>query len=418
MSSLKTLLGAAGVLGLYTLSMPGMAQEAPAEPPKSEFQKAIDATKPIFQARLRYETVEQDNALSDADALTYRFRAGLQTGEAFGTSFLVEFDHVEDIVDDFNSTINGKGTFSVVPDPNVTELNRLQLVNKSLPDTTITLGRQRIILDDARFVGNVGWRQNEQTFDGLRVQNKSIGDLSVDVSYINRINRIFGDDSPIGVWEGDTILLNASHPTPIGKLTGFGYFIDVEEAGGNPSSQTLGVRLSGKQQFGDGKLTYALSAAQQEDYGESTLDYDADYYLIDAGYGINGFTVGAGYEVLGDDFRTPLATLHKFQGWSDVLLGSFAGVGGLGQTVQGVEDLYFKAGYAPGDLSLFKGTKFTAFYRDLSAESGGLDYGDEINFVANAKIGNVKALLKFANYNADEFAVDTQKIWIQFDYAF
>ena len=125
---------------------------------------------------------------------------GLQTGEAYNTSFLIEFDHVQDILGEFNpdpfTPNDNSGLFSVIPDPNVTELNRFQLVNKSIPDTTVTLGRQRIIFDDSRFVGNVGWRQNEQTFDGIRVQNKSLGALSVDVSYINRI---FGDDSNVGV---------------------------------------------------------------------------------------------------------------------------------------------------------------------------------------------------------------------------
>lgn len=145
MSSLKTISSAASLLTLSALCAPAFAQDAEPKEPKSEIEEAIAKIKPIFQARLRYETVEQDNALSDADALTYRFRAGLQTGEAYGTSFLIEFDHVEDIVDDFNPdpfTANANtGVFSVVPDPSVTELNRLQLVNKSLPDTTVTLGR-------------------------------------------------------------------------------------------------------------------------------------------------------------------------------------------------------------------------------------------------------------------------------------
>ena len=30
------------------------------------------------------------------------------------------------------------------------------------------LGRQRVIYNNARHIGNVGWRLNEQTFDGAR----------------------------------------------------------------------------------------------------------------------------------------------------------------------------------------------------------------------------------------------------------
>lgn len=381
--------------------------------PKSDLEAAIAAIKPIFNARVRYETVDQDGIAETADALTYRFRAGFETGVVADTKFLIEFDHVEDLIDDFNSTINGKTQFPVVADPNVTELNRLQLTNTSLPDTTVTLGRQRLILDDSRFVGNVGWRQNEQTFDGVRIQNSSIGKLAVDVSYINQINRIFGDDSPMGVWEGDSYIINASHPTPLGKLTGFAYLLDIDSAGGVASSQTVGARLSGSEEIGEGKFSYAVSYAQQEDHGASPFDYSADYILAEGTYAVNGVSVGAGYEVLGGDttraFQTPLATLHKFQGWADKFLITPA---------SGIEDLYVKAGYAPGNVGPFKGTKFLAIYHDFSAETGGTDYGSEINLLATAKWKKLGLTLKYADYNADGFATDTQKLWFQVDYAF
>lgn len=412
MTSIASRLMVATAMSLTCLApLPAFAEEDAA--PKSELAAAIAASKAIFNARLRYESVDQDGIAENADALTYRFRAGVQTGEAYDTSFLIEFDHVEDIVDDFNSTTNGNTGFPVVADPNVTELNRLQLVNKSIPDTTITLGRQRIILDDSRFVGNVGWRQNEQTFDALRVQNASLGQLTVDVSYINRVNRIFGDESPIGVWEGDSYIVNASHPTPIGKITAFGYFLDVDNAGGIFSSQTIGARLNGAQEIGAGKLSYAASYAQQEDYGSSALDYDADYMFAEAVYAQNGFSGGVGYEVLGGDnqraFQTPFATLHKFQGWADKFLVT---------PIDGVEDLYVKAGYSPGDVGPFSNVKFLAVYHDFSAETGGSDYGTEIDLLVAAKWDKIGLTLKFADYSADDFATDTQKLWFQIDYGF
>src|SRR3546814_9023927 len=72
------------------------------------------------------------------------------------------------------------------------------------------------------------------------------------------------------------------------------------------------------------KLSYAASYARQSDYRNNPNDYSAEYYLVEAGLGFSGFTIGGGYEVLGADngvaltsFQTPLATLHKFQGWAD-----------------------------------------------------------------------------------------------------
>lgn len=380
-------------------------------------KEALAASKSSFNFRLRYEGVDQTGVANTADALTYRIRAGLETGAYKNTTFLIDFDHVGDIVDDFNSTTNGKGGYPVVADPNVTELNRLQITNKSLPDTTVVLGRQRIIMDDSRFVGNVGWRQNEQTFDALRVTNESLGKLKIDAVYVNRVNRIFGDDGAAaggaaGSWTGDSYLFNASYPTSLGKVTGFAYLIDADELS-VASSQTIGARFAGSKKLGEGKLSYAASYAQQEDFGSSNLDYSANYYLADIGYGIKGFVFGAGYEVLGGDdqrgFNTPFATLHKFQGWNDKFLVT---------PNTGIEDLYVKAGYKVGDVGPFKGLNLLAFYHDFAADTGSANYGSEIDFVASAKVGSHSLTLKYSDYSADDFSVDTSKLWASIDFAF
>ncbi len=378
----------------------------------SSISEALAASKPIFALRLRYEGVAQDGLANDADAVTWRARAGLETGTWKDTSFLIDFDLIEDLVDDFNSTINGKTVYPVVPDPSTAELNRLQITNTSIPDTRLTIGRQRIILDDARFVGNVGWRQNEQTFDAVRAINSSFGDLAIDVAYVAQVNRIFGEDSAQGRFTGDSYLVNVSHPTPIGRVTGFAYLVDVEEGGGANSSQTYGMRLAGDTPLGGGKLAYVGSYAIQSDYGSSNLAYEAPYYLASATYSNTGFSFGLGYEALGGDtargFSTPLATLHAYQGWADKFLGTPAA---------GIEDLYGSAGYTFGDIGPLKGLKLTAIYHDFSAETLSQDYGTELDVALTARFKSVEIGLKYADYDADTFAADTSKIWFSIDYA-
>lgn len=388
---------------------PAFADEATSN---ATLEEALKATKPILNTRLRYETVSQDGFNEDADALTYRLRAGFETGSFNGLKLLVEFDHVGDLVDDYNSTLNGKTAYPVIPDPEVTELNRLQLTYTGIADTTAIVGRQQIAIDDHRFIGHVGWRQNEQTFDGLRVKNTSFGKLKLDAGYINQVNRIFGDESPIGRFEGDSYFFNASHPTELGTLTGFAYMVDVDNGGGANSSQTIGARFAGKKQAGDGTVNYAVSYATQEDWGSSNIDYSADYLLVEGGYATkSGLSFGAGYEVLGGDtargFQTPLATLHKFQGWTDKFLVTPAA---------GVEDLYAKVGYKFGDVGPFTGVNALAVYHDFSAETGGSDYGSEIDLQLGGKWQKIGVTLKYADYNADGFSVDTQKVWLQFDF--
>ena len=386
----------------------GATAEPSTDAAPGSLEAALASTKPILNTRLRLETADQDGFSETATALTYRIRAGLETGAFLDTKFLVEFEHIGDLVDDYNSTINGKTAYPVIPDPEVTELNRLQLTNTSLPDTTTTIGRQVLAIDDHRFIGHVGWRQNQQTFDSIRFQNASFGSLAVDAGYITQVNRIFGDDSPMGRWDGDSYFFNASHPTPIGKVTGFAYMIDVDQAGGVFSSQTFGARLAGAEDLSGGSLAYALSYAKQSDYGSSNLDYSTDYYLAEVAYNSGTWMIGAGYEMLGGDsqqgFQTPLATLHKFQGWADKFLVT---------PVAGVEDLYAKAGYKLGDIGELTGVNFMAVYHDFSADTISSNYGSEIDLQASATWKNLGLTLKFADYQANDFSTDTQKFWFE-----
>jgi len=143
---------------------------------------ALRETKPLLDARWRIEEVEQSNLRDSAEAVTLRGRFGFETGKFSGTSLLAEGEVVWAIDDRYNSTLNGRADLPVIADPATHDLNRLQLTNTSLPGTTVVLGRQRIVLDDHRFVGDVGWRQNDQTFDAARLTNRSIENLTLDVT--------------------------------------------------------------------------------------------------------------------------------------------------------------------------------------------------------------------------------------------
>lgn len=375
-----------------------------------EFAEAINATRPLLNVRLRYETVDQPTFTENADALTLRVRAGFETGKAWDTSFLIDFDWVESLVGDYNSTTNGNIGFPVVADPQVVELNRIQLTNTSIPGTKVVLGRQRIMLDDSRFVGNVGWRQNEQTFDALRIINTSIEGLTIDVTYLIQVNRIFGDESPMGRFNGDTFLVNASYDFGFGKLTGFAYLIDLNEALAN-SSKTFGARFAGKTGSNGFTFLYSASIANQTDYRDNPLDYDVMYYAAELGVKYAGFLLAGGWESLGGDgakgFSTPLATLHKFNGWADIFLGTPA---------NGLEDFYIKGGYTIKDVGPFSTLKFLAFYHWFDPENGGPSYGKELDLMFSATWKNLTFLVKYADYDADTFGVDTEKLWVQLEF--
>ena len=155
-------LGASALLALLALPWSAPAADRPSD--------LFESGKPILDLRYRFEQVDQDNALRDAKANTLRARVGYQTGAWSGFSGLLEFDAVSHLDGDhFNDTRNGQTGYSAVPDPKGSEVNQA-LIRYDAEQGSVVAGRQRINLDNQRFIGGVGWRQNEQTFDAASVQ--------------------------------------------------------------------------------------------------------------------------------------------------------------------------------------------------------------------------------------------------------
>jgi hypothetical protein len=390
--------------------------------------------KPIIDARLRYEGVDQAGLAKDADALTLRMRSGIEaTSGAF--SFLVEAEGTLALSERYNSGVNGKTAFPIVPDPENVELNRIQLQYKGLPKTVVTLGRQRINLDDQRFVGSVGWRQNEQTFDAARIEWTGIKNLKADVTYAWSQRTIWGVDG-FGARQqaisGDNILANLSFKLKTGTITGFAYVVDQDEPAitylARPfsmSSQTYGARTAFSLPLSKAmKLNLLASYARQSDYHRSQIDYSADYWLGEVGIAAKGFTLTGGYEVLGADaaasnkvtaapvvasLQTPLATLHKFNGWADKFLVT---------PPNGLRDAYGSIGYTVPHVGKMGPLGLLVAYHRYDSDRLSIDYGSEWNAQATLKINKrLSGLVKYADYDASVFATDTRKLWLQLDYA-
>jgi hypothetical protein len=372
---------------------------------------AISESKPIIDLRVRSESVDQAGMAEDANALTLRARLGFETGKAWNTSLLAEGDLLTPFAGShYNSTVNGKTAYPIVADAETYEINRLQLTNTSLADTTITFGRQRINLDDQRFVGNVGWRQNEQTYDGLRVVNKSVKNLTVDVTYLDQVNRVFGKDSLVGRYHGDNYLANAAYQLPIGKLTGFAYLTDFDEAP-RDSAQTLGMRFTGEKPVRKVKIAWLVSYAQQTERANNPLGFSQDFYTGEVTGTFRQYSLGVGYEVMEGNgvraFSTPLATLHKFDGWADKFLTT---------PPNGLERRYVTLGYTTKGVGFLETVSANAVYHRFDSTRLGIDYGSEVDLQLQAKYQRFNFLLKYADYDADRFATDTRKYWVQLDY--
>lgn len=369
---------------------------------------------PLIDARLRYEGVDQQGKSEQADALTFRMRSGLEA-KSGPWSFLAEAEATLAINGDYNSTVNGRAAFPVVADPQTIELNRVQLQYRGLPHTVVTLGRQRINLDDQRFVGTVLWRQNEQTYDAVRLESAALGPLTADITYSWSVRSIFGTDSPLQSIGGDNVLAQLGGKAGPVAIKGFAYLVDQDQAGRRQfSSQTYGARATGSfalsSQF---KLGIIASFARQSDYKDNPNVYAAEYWLGEAQMAARGLTLTGGYEVLGassgrpfTSFQTPLATAHKFNGWADLFLTT---------PPNGLRDAYAGLGYAlptpRGPVSL------SVIYHRFDSDRLDQHYGDEWNAQAAFKLTpHIGLLVKYADYRAASFGTDTRKLWLQMDY--
>ncbi len=390
------------------LACTAAAHAAEPEAPAS-LQDAISKGKISLNMRLRYEHVDQP--ATDADALTLRTRLGYTTASYHGFTAGAEAQNTTAIVDDYREPGTPVNGHSIVADPEVTEVSQAWIgyANKDYASSA-KVGRQVIILDNARFVGNVAWRQNMQTFDAASLKNSSIDKLDLTYAYLWKVKRIFGGNLPD--LDSKSHLFNAAYAgLPVGKLTGYAYLLDFDNAAAS-SSATYGLSLTGSKPVGDGGVTlgYRAEYATQSDYGSNAANYDADYYVAELTAGYKGFSLKVGYEVLGSDsgaaaFQTPLATGHAFNGWADLFLTT---------PNTGLRDTYVAlSAPIPG------GIKATVAYHKFEADSGGADYGDELDFVATYKINkNLGLIAKIALYDADTFGVDTDKFSLQADYAF
>jgi hypothetical protein len=362
-----------------------------------DVQQAVSEGKTNLSMRYRFERVDQDNVDKTANASTLLTRLRYESGNLNGFYTVIEVDNVTAIGNEnYNSTVNGNSQYPVVADPTDTDLNQAYIGYKA-GNMTISAGRQRINHNNQRFVGGVAWRQNEQTYDGYRLQYDNQNGLKADYSYVYNVNRIFGPNSVNSDLAGNLHLLNVNYAIDKQhKVSGFVYELDFDSANAI-ATRTIGMSYDGNVSA----IKIHASYATQSETGDNPIDFSADYIALELGTKVAAVNLGVGYESLGSDngkgFTTPLATLHKFQGFTDKFLGTPA---------QGVNDLYIKASGKVGKLGL------TAVFHQLTSDVGSIDYGNEINLVGKYPLAEkVGLLIKYANYSADDYSVDTSKLW-------
>jgi hypothetical protein len=304
-------------------------------------------------------------------------------------------------------------------------------IDYKINKTALHAGRSQVNLDNQRFIGTVGWRQNERSYDTAYVADNSVENLNLLVAYVWGFQGVTATPTT----DTNTVLLHADYKVMDElSITAYDYML-------SNIHDTAGIALTGEINLSVAKLDYRAEYASQSD---ATMDRqslndtngtvgvagtkgqaDATYMNFDLGANISGILVGVNYEVLsgtnGTDgktaFSTPLATGHKFNGWADKFLATPSG---------GLKDANIRLGYTAKGLG-----KILAVYHDFKADEnmamvGGTtdDLGSEIDVVYTNKIpgvNNLTGILKYASYSKGEatgYTVDVTKAWVGLDYKF
>jgi len=363
--------------------------------------------------RYRLELVDQDGLPENATASILQTLFAVKTGNTNGFEAFAEFRNVTNIgAENYNNTLNGRTQFPVVADPESTDVDQAYLSYTGLEGTKISVGRQKLVWGNKRFVSKLVWRQNHRSFDGVFLESKLAKGLELKYAYAFNVNRAFTDRSPIGNFDGNFHLADLYYDVAgFGKLTAYGYSLDMDDGfAAALSTRTLGANFTGSRPVSDSvKIGYLVEAAHQKDIGNNPFDIGVGYFRAEPSVSVNGFKVRAGYEVLGGNgtrgFQTPLALLHAYNGWADKFLVTPA---------NGLRDKYAELTYRLPASSGLAGTNIIVAYHRFDSDVGNIKYGTEWNAAVSKKLfGRVTALAKVAFYSADGFATDTTKVWFQ-----
>lgn len=439
---LKLIMG--GVLLALSTSM-SVAYAEDSAAAEYTFLDSIKSGKSMTSFRLRYENVQQDGngattpaaPLEDANALTLRSLIGWQTAPFHNFSLGAQIINVAKLNDHFNdgtsfSAINAASNqpdrlgYAKVVDPDQTNINQAYIDWTGIKNTKFRLGRQQVNLDNVRFIGDIGFRQVMQVFDGVAVTNKTVADTQLYLAHFESVNQINTRYRTAGALDIANLKYNIS---PTETISAYGYFskfadlgfgnawFGANNASANQSNKTLGLRLDGIHPFTPNlRALYSAEYAKQTDYSGGDTRINAHYYKIGGGVGIDAFSLRLDQENLASNngsyaFQTPFGTNHLFQGWTDKFLAT---------PKDGIKDTFITANYRLDDFLFFADYHFINADRDFAKVGGdsGSQYGKEwnaaVSYNVNSKLTTKLEYGKFSE--SDQYLAgrirDTEKLWL------
>ena len=402
--------------------LPGVALAAGPEHNAASHDHDRSAVEWLFQSRTRYQITEKEG-YEDADSLTQRFQLGFKAPISdTGLNLLAEWEHNVTLAGDRNTSEDPLIGFATINDPDISELNRLNLSYHGDGPFSFKLGRQYIGFDNLRFIASADWRQDRVSHDAARIDYKQ-GDFSASYVYHWQINRPAGTNND---WVSNSHLVHTNYKASDAiKLSGFAYFIDIEDPSAQDRSNfTLGGTVKASHKVNDDlKLYFDGMFARQTDYGSSSLDFDLNFLSVSLAAQFDALKFMVGYENIEGDgttsLQTPFNPAKKFSGWATVFNG-----GGRAAPPDGLEDLSLGVSYNHEfeDGDFVEGLKLQVTYHDFESQNTDQDLGSEWNAALKLDLDhNLSFELGYADYdNGGNYGApkDTTKQWAALTFKF
>ncbi|MGN6479919.1 alginate export family protein [Luteibacter sp.] len=391
-----------GVAGSSMAGMSAFAAEVPQE------------SAPYIEARYRYSNLHSDGKPRRGHANTARLQLGYHWAIGDGWSAYGEGIRTWSLFgrqyDDGSARIT---PYPTEADPSSTGITNAW-VNYAGDDFAVRAGRQYVLLDNGRFFSSNGWRQNLQSFDGARISWRPVDGTELSYYWLGRVNRTVGadfHDRDQRRWKLDAHLLHAEQALPVGKLTGYGYFVRNDTAAAN-SVKTLGLRYTGSETLGQRGPVLAWTAewARQYDYANNPSDFSLGYHLIDATIGYAPLSVRFGEEKLGGNGRNAVNVAYgaarAFNGW---VVAFRIPNSGLSERFVGLQ----------GAVDVGRPATWQVTYRHFRPVQGRAMLGDEVDIGLLVDLGRGFSVdLQYGDYRAHRHGVDERKFWLIGEYRY
>lgn len=366
-----------------------------------------------WNARLRHEHVDDDAFSRAADATTLRLRAGMRWRMSPNWQAFVEGEGVAAGSDHYNSGANRHTAYPGIGDPEGAELNQAW-IRGARGAFSATAGRQRLQLENQRWIGSAAWRQNEQTFDALAAEWKPAPTVALGYEWLDRVHRPAGHRAvdPLARHRDlDGHVVHAGWTRGAQRVVAYGLAIEDQDVAA-ASARTLGLRYALPAKAGTQRFGLVAEMARQVDHADNPADFSHAYWLLEPALATKAATLRLGWEHLGGDGRhalqTPLASLHAFNGWADRFTVTPAA---------GLEDRYVSATGTVAKARQRGAMEWTVAWHDYRADAGGTRYGSELDAQLGIPLApQWRALAKVADYNADRHARDATKLWLQVEW--